>query len=229
MTSLPTNFVFGSASSAHSVRDAIASCEYKFQSTDSLALLIPLSDRRAQYFVAESTVVRATESDYDDDSVRPPNEQDDTISNTDDHPFVADDSIIDQLEWNEEDNSESMEPSRTPAPQILRSSHERRLLLPERSPSPTNGLAQEATPLLRKAVSFYMTPHPRRASTLSQNMKSPVFVLPEQPSLVTRPHLRRSSTSSSHSGKYNHGGQSTFGQTVCMISFLCLERNLCIR
>jgi hypothetical protein len=141
------------------------------------------------------------------------------------------DDLIDQLQWDEEDYSDTLEQlqTSTPAPQIRRSSRERRQLLPGRVASPTNGLVHEATPLLRKAVSFHMAPHPRRASTSSTNIKSAAAVLPEQASLFkfTRPDLprRRSSTSSSQSGKHIYGGQSTFGQTVSMILFpWCQER-----
>lgn len=213
MASLPANFVFGSTSSAQNVRDAIASCEYNSYSTrTSKYHWYYLSDRRAQYFVAESTVVRATELDDEDydESVCSLNEQNDAVSNAGGHTAVGD-GFVDQLEWDEEGHSDTYEPSRTLAmPQIvLPSSRERGSL---------NGLAHEATPLLRNAVSFYMAPHPRRKFTSSPNLKSPTSTLPEQASLLTRPNLtrRRSSTSLSQSGKHIYRGQSTFGQTVCM-------------
>lgn len=111
-------------------------------------------------------------------------------------------------------------------PRILRSN------LPEHSTRPTSGhVAHEDTPLLHKAIFFYPTPSSRRASAPSK-FKSPAASvlpvlpeLPELPSLFTRPILpRRSSTSSSQSGKYLHEGRSTFGQTVCMISFFVWVR-----
>jgi hypothetical protein len=149
----------------------------------------------------------------------------DVTSSTERDDTAVEDDFIDQLEWDEEENIDTQEPSPI-MPLIARSDLERRLQSPEHSARPTNYDGQvmhEATPLLRKAISFYPTPNSRRASAPS-NFKSPaisVLELPERPSLFTPPNLpRRPSTSSTRSGKYLQEGRSTFGQTVCMISFL---------
>lgn len=123
--------------------------------------------------------------------------------------------FLDQLDWDEESYFRPQEESVLRIPRFggeLRPSPVR-----EHGVSPATEPTHEATPLLRKAVSFSATSHPRRASSPFPNLKFPTSVLHQQASL-TRPNLpRRASTSSSQSGKHNFGGKSTFGQTVCVL------------
>jgi hypothetical protein len=132
-------------------------------------------------------------------------------------------NFLDQLDWDEESYFEPQEESRIPVLQIPRFGGESRPSpVPEYGVGPlaTTELAHEATPLLRKAVSFSTTSHPRtRAFASSPDLKLPASELPRQASL-TRPNLPSSTSNSSQSGKHNFGGKSTFGQTVCLLSLL---------
>ncbi|KAJ7500945.1 transmembrane amino acid transporter protein-domain-containing protein [Mycena galericulata] len=188
MTSLPTSFVVGSATSGQSVRDAIASY------------------RRAQYLVAGSAV--ASVSDESD----PFSEEEagigyeDIEEEVDEQPVSSQEShgFIGQFDW---DDVPSEEDPATPRATLPFS----RRVAPPASIRPTERPTErpernERTPLLRKTISFTDVPHPRRTSTAANDTLT--VPLPA-PSL-----RRRSSAASARSMKHNYGGQSTFGQTL---------------
>ncbi|KAK7465722.1 hypothetical protein VKT23_005693 [Stygiomarasmius scandens] len=190
--SLPSSFPYGSASSGHSLTDAIASY------------------RRAQYLVAGSTVASASEDSEeapsDEESASNPFDrfEDDLIE--DDHtPIAQDDSFVDQFQWDALDSASVAPVSTSLSPAQYR-------------PHPVHE-ATEGTPLLKPKVSFPPSPIPRRTSTISdQTGRSQVSHLEERrytssDELQRRPLMRRASTSSK-SGKHHFGGQSTFGQTL---------------
>lgn len=84
--------------------------------------------------------------------------------------------------------------------------------------------AHERTPLIRKAVSFSDTPHPRCLSNSEgaspfNDIHSTSHNLPTyQPSdRAHSPTRRNSSSSSTKDYKHNYGGKSTYGQTVFLI------------
>ncbi|KAG5654742.1 hypothetical protein H0H81_003750 [Sphagnurus paluster] len=199
MTSLPTHFSVGSYSSSQSVRDAIASY------------------RRAQYFVAGSQVTAASDaetfSDHDDsDSSFGETDEESSPLGTGDVTPTQDD-FVDQFGWEAEDDNVQ----RPSLPSLLPpTNRERDRLSASRTGSRSGSRVRETTPLLRKAVSFSATPHPRRQPTPATAPK-PLYTVPEpRVDLSQRPALphRRSSASSTKSIHYNYGGKSTFGQTL---------------
>ncbi|KAJ7278969.1 transmembrane amino acid transporter protein-domain-containing protein [Mycena rebaudengoi] len=143
--SLPTNFLqVGSASSGHSVRDAIASY------------------RRAQYLVVGSTVAESL-SDNSDPFF-------DEEAGIGFHTQPADpssdsDGFIGQFDWDDapDDTSEPTTPRATlPFSRKVAKS-------PSRAPQP---VSTERTPLLRKSISFTESPHPRRTSAAANERPS---------------------------------------------------------
>lgn len=170
-------------------------------------------DRRAQYFVAGATVAASeSETFSDDDDIETglnEDEDEEALSEQGDlqTPRTHDD-FIDEFQWDEED--ESSERAQTSYPELPQTNRERQKLLTAKPPA---GPVREDTPLLRKTISFSTIPHPRRQSTPSGVIRPLYLSSSEQAPRPTLPR-RRSSTSSSKSGKYNYGGKSTFGQTV---------------
>ncbi|THU94816.1 hypothetical protein K435DRAFT_724147 [Dendrothele bispora CBS 962.96] len=196
--SFPSSFPYGSASSGHSFREAIASY------------------RRAQYLVAGSAAASASEdseeSPTDEESgISPPYRFEDDLVEDDPTPIAPDDSFVDQFQWDSFDNT-------TPSPEPVSFSpgQNTRRLIPRASPSPE---VTEGTPLLRPKISFSSFPIPRRAPVTSGQTSRTQTSLVEERRYVPgdesqrRPLIRRASTSSK-SGKQHYGGQSTFGQTV---------------
>ncbi|RDB29207.1 Vacuolar amino acid transporter 1 [Hypsizygus marmoreus] len=196
MASLPTTFPIGSVPTSQSVRDAIASY------------------RRAQYFVAGSTVTASdtdTFSDDEEEGRRSPSilEEFEELSDDERTPRPQDD-FAEQFEWDEEVEYLDRPQVHTQLPHTNRE-RERQLLAARKAAAP----AREHTPLLRKAISFTTTPHPRRQSTPSGVIRPLVFPTSGQHSLAPPIYVRRRlSASSAKSGKYEHGGKSTFGQTL---------------
>ncbi|KAL0950969.1 hypothetical protein HGRIS_007717 [Hohenbuehelia grisea] len=209
MTSVPkslnASIPFGSASSAQSVRDAIASY------------------RRSQYLIAGSAVCSAADTydslsdeDEEEDNIRPTNElsDDDLVAaeagaDRDHRP----DGLMAQLDWDDIEE-EGERPDTT-------MKHSENHLLPVHLAPPIPGVIKhdEGSPLLHKAsrVSFGATPHPRRDSSWA--LAPPGAGLhPEHPSYAATqngaPRLVRRLSAASTSKKISVGGTSTYGQTL---------------
>ncbi|KAJ7619383.1 transmembrane amino acid transporter protein-domain-containing protein [Roridomyces roridus] len=187
MTSLPTTFMVGSASSGgQSVRDAIASY------------------RRAQYLVAGSAVASVSDESADpfDDEEADIGGQEEEEEEQAAHPArpSSDVGFIGEFDWDETPVEE--EPT-TPRANLPFS----RKAFP--SPRTQSSERTERTPLLRKSISFTKLPHPRRPSTAANNDS---LAIPGH--TISSATLRRPSAASTRSMKYNYGGQSTFGQTL---------------
>ncbi|KAF7345032.1 Aa-trans domain-containing protein [Mycena venus] len=159
MTSLPTSFQVGSASSGQSVLDAIASY------------------RRAQYLVAGSTVASLSDNSdpftdeeaglgfFDQDIVEEDIEE---VAEAGGSPQESD-GFIGQFDWDDmpSETSESPTTPRAALPfsrKVPASSGSR----PAERTEPDDE-RNEHTPLLRKTISFTNTPHPRRTSTAAND------------------------------------------------------------
>ncbi|KAG6878417.1 hypothetical protein C0993_007018 [Termitomyces sp. T159_Od127] len=184
--SLPVAFSVGSASSGQSVRDAIASY------------------RRAQYFVAGSHVTAASDTEtFSDD------EQDDAYSR------VGDEEANNVEPDQHRDNWEGLEAEaydlECASSSLTNTSLANEFMTPGRMRCP-----RETTPLIRKAISFSASSHPRRLSTpnfvdnVTSETPATVDYLQPPPSSIPR----RLSAGSSKSARYDYGGKSTFGQTL---------------
>ncbi|CAK5278331.1 unnamed protein product [Mycena citricolor] len=199
MTSLPSSFQFGSATSGQSVRDAIASY------------------RRAQYLVAGSTASVSSDSDpfatdeesalgfadvEDDDAFLEGDEGDGEATP---RPAGPDDDAL--FDWEEQPPPE---PVGTP---ILSRPN---LTFTRRLPSPTPR-TNERSPLLQKKISFTADlPQPRRKSDA---VNSGLLTVPGMGREDVPGHpaaLRRRSSAASGAGNkvQVYAGQSTFGQTL---------------
>ncbi|KAJ7030117.1 transmembrane amino acid transporter protein-domain-containing protein [Mycena alexandri] len=204
MTSAPTSFYVGSASSGQSVRDAIASY------------------RRAQYLVAGSTVASASddsdpfsdeeaglgfaEQDIDEEAI----EEEAANASSDAEGFIG------EFDW-DDTPAERAESPATPRATLPFS----RKILPSPGPRPLNErndsertARNERTPLLRKTISFTEVPHPRRTSTAANDTLAVPLAGPSNNPGRSAALRRRSSAASARSMKHNYGGQSTFGQTL---------------
>ncbi|KAJ7762013.1 transmembrane amino acid transporter protein-domain-containing protein [Mycena maculata] len=194
MTSLPTSFMVGSASSTsgQSVRDAIASY------------------RRAQYLVAGSTVASVSDdSDPFSDEEAATGFVDEIEEEDVEWPANAtgssqeSDGIIGEFDWDDLPSEGTSEDPTTPRPTLPFS---RRVAPPQGTRPTERPERNERTPLLRKTISFTDVPHPRRTSTAAND----TLTVP----VVGTALRRRSSAASARSMKHNYGGQSTFGQTL---------------
>ncbi|KAJ7157928.1 transmembrane amino acid transporter protein-domain-containing protein [Mycena crocata] len=191
MTSVPTSFQVGSASSGQSVRDAIASY------------------RRVQYLVAGSTVASVSDnSDPFSDEEAGVGFFDQDIEEEDLEPAIASshesEGFIGQFDW---DDTPTEETPTAPRPTLPFS----RKIAPPTGPRPAERPERtERTPLLRKTISFTDIPHPRRTSTAAND----TLTVPVAGPSGFAAGRRRSSAASARSMKYNYGGQSTFGQTL---------------
>ncbi|KAJ7743316.1 transmembrane amino acid transporter protein-domain-containing protein [Mycena metata] len=198
MTSVPTSFYVGSASSTtgQSVRDAIASY------------------RRAQYLAADSVVTsESDDSDgFSDEEAEIGFAEQDTDEETiqdAESPGSDTDGFIGHLDYDEIPSKRPESPttlrsalsfSRKPPAQIRPVNERNYSELPSRN---------ERTPLLRKTLSFTDSPRPRRMSTAVTNDSfGGPFGHPQRLPAMRR----RSSGSSTRSITYR--GQSTFGQTL---------------
>lgn len=122
--------------------------------------------------------------------------------------LAHDDPFVGQLEWDEDSDSPK---EQTPQEhgQVL-------------STPPNASIPREETPLLAKKPSkvlFWDGPHPMSGSSIPQNSQDHHFQVPSY--LSTPPPCRRrmsgGSVRSCKSMQYhNFGGQSTYGQTVCL-------------
>ncbi|KAJ7202464.1 transmembrane amino acid transporter protein-domain-containing protein [Mycena haematopus] len=196
MTSVPASFQVGSVSSGQSVRDVIASY------------------RRAQYLVAGSTVASLSDDSdpFSDEEAGfgfvNQNIDEEYIEEADDSPQESE-GFIGQFDWDDI----SSEPAESPTTPRATLPFSRKVPAPpgQRPPARNqqNEERNESTPLLRKTISFTDTPHPRRASTSAPNDYLAVPLAGPDGRL-----RRRSSAASARSMKYNHIGQSTFGQTL---------------
>ncbi|KAJ7743332.1 transmembrane amino acid transporter protein-domain-containing protein [Mycena metata] len=201
MTSAPTSFYVGSASSGQSVRDAIASY------------------RRAQYLVAGSTVASVSDDSdpfSDEEAVLGFAEQDNIEEVIEEEAANASsdaEGFIGEFDWDDMPSERAESPT-TPRATLPFS----RKVLPSPGPRPFNErndsertARNERTPLLRKTISFTDVPHPRRTSTAANDtLAVPLAGSSNGPAALRR----RSSAASARSMKYNYGGQSTFGQTL---------------
>ncbi|CAK5263708.1 unnamed protein product [Mycena citricolor] len=199
MTSLPSSFQFGSATSGQSVRDAIASY------------------RRAQYLVAGSTASVSSDSDpfatdeesalgfadvEDDDAFLEGDEGDGEATP---RPAGPDDDAL--FDWEEQPPPE---PVGTPILSRPNLTFTRRLA----SPTPRTN---ERSPLLQKKISFTaVLPQPRRKSDA---VNSGLLTVPGMGREDVPGHpaaLRRRSSAASGAGNkvQVYAGQSTFGQTL---------------
>jgi vesicular inhibitory amino acid transporter len=217
MASLPTNFVIGSAASGNSVRDAIASCGYT-PGIITTPTNCHISDRRAQYLVAGSTVVSATDlsESLDDDEeagISPieerVDEEFDEHAAADDRTPRPQDDFISQFEWDDIEQEPPMvsDPKSSPSSPFL---------------TPTAAV-HETTPLLRRAVSFSLPHGHRRTSDLPaiKNLSRPLHDhVPSGVAPISR--CRRLSSSSVKSLEHNYRGQSTFGQTVYSLNLISI-------
>ncbi|KAJ7085371.1 transmembrane amino acid transporter protein-domain-containing protein [Mycena belliarum] len=191
MTSAPTSFFVGSASSGQSVRDAIASY------------------RRAQYLVVGSNVASVSDdSEAFEDEEAVVGFADQEIAEEDlerpkDSPSLE--GFIGGFDWDDMP-SEPAETPTTPRPTLPFS---RKVATPATRSTERND-RNEHTPLLRKTISFTDVPHPRRVvnDTLTVPQAGPSGP-PGRPDL-----RRRSSAASARSMNFHYGGQSTFGQTL---------------
>lgn len=232
MTSIP---VVSSAMTAPSVRDAIASCMSFvaiFGRTDVLL------DRRAQYFLANSTLpspffdedAYSQDEEADVGSVREPDEECFETSDTLDQTAPQND-FVNQLEWDEDLDASGPNTTGPRDPPVAASvpvmghiakrlNERKRAVRPQPAiPSSLNPQwniqrPQETTPLLipKGPVSFDVPP---RALSMSAKADQ----LDTTDSSEFAPHERRvSNVSVARSAKSNRSikivGQSTFGQTV---------------
>jgi vesicular inhibitory amino acid transporter len=235
MTSIP---VVSSAMTAPSVRDVIASCVSSVAIFTLTGINI-LLDRRAQYFLASSTLPSpfVDEDAYLQDEeadVGSLGEQDEEYyfesTDTRDHTTPQND-FVNQLEWDEDLEASNPTTTRPEDPlvstsvpvmgQIAKRMNERRKRAARPQPVIPSSLnpqwniphPQETTPLLVHKGSVSFDVPPRRlsmsAKTNQLDINSPQFAAHER--RVSNVSLARS-TKSNRSVKIM--GQSTFGQTV---------------
>lgn len=188
--------------------------------------LSPL-DRRAQYLIAGSTVISASEtSDFEDDdeeALRGRTEEEDYDSFNDNavNPRSRPDSFVGELDWDEgyENNDRASHSHAVTIPRNVPGRHRSRR--ESRLPHDIVVAPREDSPLLHKKVSF-SPPHPNQKQDVKGDSTGQQS-LAEQSYLtvpLSLPH-RRLSTTSARSSKnvvYNYGGKSTFGQTVFSLS-----------
>ena len=189
MTSLPTAFVHGP--SQVTVRDALASCQFHFSSNSSLLNLS--LDRRSQYLAAGSSIISTSDS-------KGKFEEHGTGS--------GERPLVDEFLWDDlEADPYPARQSSLPPPRGTQTIN---------VPNVRDRSNHESTPLLRKAISFYDTPHPRHFSNSlkaddKSNRVSP-SVIGSQYQSTGQQHVTLSPTDSTV--RHNYGGKSTFGQTV---------------
>ncbi|KAJ6513544.1 transmembrane amino acid transporter protein-domain-containing protein [Mycena vulgaris] len=153
MTSAPTSFFVGSASSGQSVRDAIASY------------------RRAQYLVVGSNVASVSDNSdpFEDEEAGTGFVDQDMEEETIERPASSQESegLIGEFDW-DDTPSEPAESPTTPRPSLPFS---RKVAPPPGGARPAERPERktERTPLLRKTISFTDAPHPRRTSTTAAN------------------------------------------------------------
>ncbi|KAJ6476368.1 transmembrane amino acid transporter protein-domain-containing protein [Mycena sanguinolenta] len=184
MTSVPASFQVGSFSSGQSVRDVIASY------------------RRAQYLVAGSTVASLSDNSdpfSDEEAVLGFVDQDIDEEDIEEVDLRQEsEGFIGQFDWDDI----SSEPAETPTTPRANLPFSRKAPVPPGVREPERNEHDERTPLLRKAISFTDTPHPRAAA--NDSLAVPLAGSPGR-------LRRRSSAASARSIKH---GQSTFGQTL---------------
>jgi len=177
------------------------------------------SDRRAQYLVAGSTVVSASdqsESLDDEEACISPIEErvdEELDEDVDDQSRIPHHDFIGQFEWDDDMEPESSEHLKAAVPKLFISPPPESPFL---TPVAKTAEVHETTPLLRPAISFSLPPHDRRTSDppplIVKDSIGPLY--DHVPSSAAPLSRRRFSGSSSKGVECSHGGQSTFGQTV---------------
>ncbi|KAL0580303.1 hypothetical protein V5O48_001720 [Marasmius crinis-equi] len=212
-------FIFGSATSGSSVRDAIASY------------------RRAQYYVAGSTIASSgeeldNESDFDEEAgIGSEYSEDFDRTPRVDIERTEDDGLVGQFLWDEEDVQPvapaSVASSASHFPPSYAAQTQRNAEIAAETASGLTGSlspANEVTPLLRPRVSFSQQlggheldrGRARVYGGLGEGDESEAAEASFAHRHPQQPVPRRSSTSSSktHQRPATIGGQSTFGQTL---------------
>ncbi|KAK6977041.1 aa-trans domain-containing protein [Favolaschia claudopus] len=198
MTSLPTSFQVGSASSGQSVRDAIASY------------------RRAQYLVAGSTVASVSDDSDpldDEEAGFGAIEEEEDIIEAERSPPESSDGFIGQFDWDED----ALDTPTTPKAALPFS----RKISP--SPGPRERNETERTPLLRKTISFTKTPVPRRASA---NNNEYLAVPHAGPSLRRRSSAASARSMKYNYGGQSTFGQTLFNSIAILLGIGMLSEPL---
>lgn len=185
------------------------------------ALRLCLQDRRAQYFVAGSTVVPDPSSVLEDEeALESPIDDDDEESENSGSGVAtprAHGDFVSEFQWDDLESDDGLTPQ-AERPELLTPVFPPRRTYGVQTPSnsPAVPIPRENTPLLHKAVSFSTPPRPNRISDFGAIPAVGSSVSSGQ-TLVggERPPIRRRSSANSNKGvKFNYGGKSTFGQTV---------------
>lgn len=187
----------------------------------TIAVLTPPSDRRAQYLVAGSALCAASDTsetlgDDDEESNISPIQEDDVDDVEDNDRTPSRDDFIGEFNWDGlEPEISTIRPAADVAELPLSVPPPVRPIISPASSLGTSPVIppgdNENTPLLRKALSFSNAPHPRRVSAHAPEAQVPAISLSGQ---TPAPLLRRRSSASGKSIRYQYRGQSTFGQTV---------------
>ncbi|KIJ21597.1 hypothetical protein PAXINDRAFT_5758 [Paxillus involutus ATCC 200175] len=218
MSSLPTSFPYGSASSAYSVRDAFISCKFPQQSNIKvLSAYASSTDRRSQYYASSSVQPFDLSSELSDDELQTSELAQPHVNDTlperhaQQSQCRGDDSISLDTSAGECQRAVGILPLTCPNPRQLNFSSHHSDSDPACRMQMDSGGAQssgrETTPLLKKAASF--SSQPRSISVGHVDYKS--LSLPEIHS-----GLSQSSPPASPGtvAEYNYGGKSTYGQTL---------------
>lgn len=180
-------------------------------------------DRRSAYLSVNANVAsspssasRSLDADDEESALGRSDEENTFEDDDDDRTPGAHDGQIADFEWDELDATPGPSQRYThegpgellPVPEgaLLPTVPEVGLSTSPRATPPVPRPATEATPLLRKTVSFSQEPHPYREQHPHDNV--PV-------------KQRRQSAGSAKSVKYVYTGKSTFGQTVSSICAIC--------
>ncbi|OCH96489.1 hypothetical protein OBBRIDRAFT_6015 [Obba rivulosa] len=201
MSSLPAAFNFGSLQSTSSVRDAIASY------------------RRAQEYFSDAVAAPVSSSLDDEGSERDSLNDEEFATGIDEQTVVPQETVFEgmsSLQWDEDLQPGPSRGGRGALASLRQTSQRYALAAESISPTPK---AKEQTPLLRKATSTSILERPSapadrrpeytRVASSAQSVRTS-----SQLDLQKKPTVESRRASVTKIVQYDHGGQSTFGQTL---------------